>query len=296
MIRFLEPRHFRLDDLLRQEHAPGRLLGKGPARTGETWGVPGALRLELCAEGGELIVPGGGVWRPSHASVFGIDAELGLQITQDAFVSDDGVLVCVLSLRNAGGASVEVSLSSGWLTDAPVRISPPGDDLLQSLPPAGRVQLVWASGRDRGSAEGWAGESSPVRRQTEALDDWVFAHYPRFECADQALRGRFYDELYAFWLGGNLSGASAVLAELLRPEFQENTLALHPNFANLAHFCVADWPIVDPPLTVVWDDPSAPGDFYDDGRKGLTLWQNRKCVVQQESAETVEISSGTIRA
>lgn len=288
MIRYLEARNYRLDDLLREECAPGKTLGRGPWTTGDDWGVPGALALEILS-GDQRVSAGGGVWRPSHASLFGHDPETGVQVNQDAFVSDDGALVCVVSLRNAGGSAADVALRSLWLIDDEVRIAPPGDNLTRTLDPAGRMQLVWAMGGERERAEVWAVERDPVRHQSDRLDAWLTANFPLFDTTDTALLLDYYRELYVAWRKGGLSGDLATLTRLLAPMRDGETLTLRPNVCGLTGFCLADWSVGEAKLTVVWDDPAQPGDLYDDGLKGFTIWRGAERVHQSDSPGSVAL-------
>ena len=288
MIRYLDARNYRLDDLLREEFSPGKPLGRGPQATGDDWGVPGALALEILS-GEERVAAGGGVWRPSHASLFGYDSETGVQANQDAFAADDGTLVCVVSLRNAGGFAADVSVRSRWLSESDVRIAPPGDDSVRTLDPAGRMQLVWTFGGARELAEVWAGERDPVRRQADRLDAWLTASFPLFDATDTALMMGFYRELYDAWRAGERSGETATLARLLAPKFEGETLTLTPNVGGLTGFCLADWQVGDSKLTVVWDDPARPGDLYDDGLKGFTVWRGTVRVHQSDAPGTVTL-------
>ncbi len=59
----------------------------------------------------------------------------------------------------------------------------------------------------------------------------------------------------------------------------DETLELHPLLPPIgkggwSHFCVQNVPYRGRLLTIVWDDLDAPGDAYDDGEKGLTLYVN----------------------
>jgi hypothetical protein len=47
---------------------------------------------------------------------------------------------------------------------------------------------------------------------------------------------------------------------------------LGPGEGGWAHFCLEDLPYHGRLLTLVWDDPAQPGDAYDDGDKGFTVY------------------------
>ena len=291
---YLDPRHhrLRLDDLLRAELAPGLPLGRGAVLAERAWGLPGALRLTVCAEG-EYQEVSDGVWRPSHATLHAYDPSVGLQLTQDAFATDGGSLVCVLSLRNASPAALEIQVAARWSDSAPtVRREPGPEELAQSLPEAGRAQLAFVAGEVEANVESWTRERSPVRRQSDDLDDWLAERAPRFDCADPSRLERFARRWHAAWLAGGSDAADDGIAELLGARIEGNVLALSPRCENLEHFCVADWPVGsgDARITVVWDDPSIPGDAYDDGLKGLAVFRDGKLLHRAADASPMTLT------
>lgn len=270
-MRYLEPRDFRLDDFLRKPLPAGR------------WGEEGFLRLSIQSE--EFPVPAAqGVWRPSHTSLFGI-GEGELQATEDRFTTIDGVAVSVISLRNAGGHALDIAIRFTWETQLAVRIAPPGDDLMQRMEPGGRIQFVFTAAENRANAESWAEERNPVSKQVEALEGWMHTYAPRLDSPDPMHMQTFYEGWYARWLEQDTSGRSdGTLEALLNPTLTSaGELTLRPALSDLPRLCVADWPIGQSRITVVWDDPKVPGDAYDDGLKGLVVWKDGKRAHQQDN-------------
>jgi hypothetical protein len=277
LMRYLEPRDFRLDALLRRPLPAGR------------WGEENFVRLTLpSAE--EPVGSAEGIWRPSHTSRFGL-ADGGLQLTEDSFTATDGTQVSVVSLRNAGEHALDVAVGFSWETTLPVRIAPPGDDLLQRLEANGRLQFVFTAAESRERAEAWASERSPVRRQVEALEGWLHAHAPRLDCSDPAPMQAFYTGWYARWREQDtVSGDDETLMALLGPSRSGSELTLRPALSEMVRFCLADWRVNGSRITVVWDDPGTPGDAYDDGLKGLVLWKDGKRIHQQENLEPLTVA------
>ncbi|MGC4046558.1 MAG: hypothetical protein QM758_22425 [Armatimonas sp.] len=270
-MRYLEPRDFRLDDFLRKPLPAGR------------WGEEGFLRLSIQSEG-IPVAAAEGVWRPSHTSLFGL-GEGELQVTEDRFTTIEDVLISVVSLRNAGPHALDIAIKFGWETALAVRIAPPGDDLIQRVESGGRIQFVFAAAESRSSAESWSEERNPVRKQVEALEGWLKTYAPRLDSPDLAHMQAFYEGWYARWLQQDTSGRSDdTLETLLNPTLTAaGELTLRPALNNLPRFCIADWPIGQSRITVVWDDPEVPGDAYDDGLKGLVVWKDGKRAHQQDN-------------
>ncbi len=268
-MRYLDPRDFRLDAILRRPIS------------GDDWGEPGVLRLTIRAEE-ELVQAAEGIARPSHTSLFARTDD-GLQVTEDRFRATDGTYVSVVSLRNAGEHSLDVSVIASWEDPHLVRLSPPGDDCFSRLPPDGRLQLAFVAGESHERTSGWAAERSPVRRHTDAMQSWLDLYAPRFDCPDPARRSAFYESWHARWLQQAPSfEADSLVIELLAPEFSGQALTLRPDPQGMEHFCLADWPVGDTKLTVVWDDPQSHLDAYDDGLKGLAIWRSERLLHRQD--------------
>jgi hypothetical protein len=268
-MRYLDPGDFRLDAILR-----------GPLPGGD-WGEPGVFGLTIRAEE-ESVLAAEGISRPSHTSLFA-RTDGGLQITEDRFQATDGTHVSVVSLRNAGEYSLDVSVSAAWQDPNLVRISPPGDDCFQRLPSETRLQLIFAAGESHERASGWAAERSPVRRHTDFMQAWLDLHAPRFDCPDPARLRGFYQCWHERWLQQDPAlGEDSQIVALLSPEFSGQALTLRPDPCGMEHFCLADWPVGAARLTVVWDDPKSPLDNYDDGLKGLAIWQGERLLHRQD--------------
>jgi hypothetical protein len=124
----LDPRFYRLDDLLRRPLSSDTPFGSGggelAVEAASGWGfdgaatfrgvvIPSPLSLSIWVEGSPVF-PEDGVYRPSHVTVNARETETGLQISEDKFVSHNNVLVSVLSLRNPGEWSVETNMRVQW--------------------------------------------------------------------------------------------------------------------------------------------------------------------------------------
>jgi hypothetical protein len=277
-VRYLDPKNYRIDQLLL------RPLHSEAVR----WGEEGVVRLQLTVEG-ESVEAAEGVWRPSHTSVFGVGAS-ELQVTEDRFQAEADASVSVVSLRNAGPYVLDVALEFSWESAHPVRIAPPGDDLVQRLAPNARLQLIFAAAESREMAERWAAERDPVRTRQETLQAWVESQLPRFDCPDPGRMDAFYTACYRRWLRADPSGDDETIAALLVPALSNGELTLRPGAHGMAHFCLADWRVGKSLLTVVWDDPSSPGDAYDDGLKGLAVWKEGRRVHLQDDLAPLTIA------
>ena len=225
----LDPRHFRIDDLLRRPYTPTTPFGPSGdhlwagtppwgwgfrqdvhwvRRTTDTGLAPYTLRI--FADERE-VEPADGLHRPSHATLHARDDETGLQVTEDKFITQDDVAVSVLSLRNPEeiGIDIRVDLRYGvkagehhFLPDGdPVyvhREGPPGDNLRQMLHGGARQTLVVAVAFAPAEAEAvlraarWARAASPVREQAEAYQAWFTKHVPLFDCPDPWLTKLWY--------------------------------------------------------------------------------------------------------
>lgn len=175
----LDPRHFRMDDLLRRPYTDDARFGSsGPnllAVHPDGWGLANGFRwqgqgdfglfgITIDADG-KPVTPGEAVSRPSHLTLHGVSADGGLQVTEDKFITDRDVAVSVLSLRNAGLYDADVRIIPTWhlpegeqtIAGTPayvLREAPPGDDLRLRLPSQSYRILTFlvAVGRDRDAA------------------------------------------------------------------------------------------------------------------------------------------------
>lgn len=219
----LEPRNYRLDDLLRRPIAPEIPFGSGGGDLlvggSSGWGfdgaatfrgvaIPSPLSLSVWVEGSPVF-PADGVYRPSHVTINARETETGLQISEDKFVSEDDVLVSVLSLRNPGEWSIETNIRVQWgiargeHTDADgnlffvTRFAPNTQDRRFTLAAGGRTRLVFtlALAADdryaqapgdtaRRRAESFARDLSAVVSHAESFQRWADKNMPRFDCPD----------------------------------------------------------------------------------------------------------------
>ncbi|MBC7805408.1 MAG: hypothetical protein H7145_04585, partial [Akkermansiaceae bacterium] len=215
----LDPRNYRLDDLLRRPLSPeipfGSDGGDLSVDNASGWGFDGAatfrgvviaapLSLSVWVEGSPVF-PADGVYRPSHVTVNAQDGETGLQISEDKFVSHDDVLVSVLSLRNPGEWSVETNIRVQWgiprgeHMDAAgnpffaSRFAPNMQDRRFTLASGGRTRLAFAlalaaddryaqgpGDTARRRAESYAHDPSVTVSQANAFQAWADKHTARF--------------------------------------------------------------------------------------------------------------------
>lgn len=227
----LEPRYFRLDDLLRRPYTPQTPFGASGdclwATSPQGWGFRHGVHylhktgddglapfiLALRADG-VPIEPGDAVYRPSHVTLNGFDQESGLQVTEDKFITQDDVVVSVLSLRNPSDGSIALELDLKWgvpvgenqfRPGVPVfvhREGPPGDDLRQMLPAGSRQTLIFAVAFAPTPEEAvrraarWARDENAVRLQGENYQAWFDQNVPRFDCSDPYMTKMWYHRWY----------------------------------------------------------------------------------------------------
>lgn len=227
----LDARHYRLDDLLRRPYTPLTPFGSGGncvwATSPQGWGFREGVHwvhktgqsglapftLTIWADGAN-VEPGDAVYRPSHTTLHARDDVTGLQVTEDKFITQDDVVVSVLSLRNASDDMAEVKVELGWGVaggenrfrgNIPVyvhREGPPGDDLRQRLPPGGRERMVFAVAFAPTQAEAvrrasyWARNENAVREHSEAYQAWFDENVPRFDCSDPWATKMWYHRWY----------------------------------------------------------------------------------------------------
>jgi hypothetical protein len=98
--------------------------------------------------------------------------------------------------------------------------------------------------------------------------------------------GEFYRGDDARWLTGERDYNHSTWADLVVSALvglvprDDETLEVHPllpagpggRACVWEHFCLDDLPYRGRTLTIVWDDPTAAEDHYDDGDKGLTVY------------------------
>lgn len=228
----LDPRHYRLDDILRRPYTPTTPFGSTGnclwATSPQGWGFRGGVHwvhrtgdgglapfaLTITADG-EVVEPGDAVYRPSYVTLHGRHEATGLQVTEDKFITRDDVVVSVLSLRNPGPYTVDVVVecTSGvaageqeFRAGIPVYVHrhlPPGDDLRQKLPAEGRVSVVFAVAFStesvddaRRRARYWASDVSAARHHAETYQEWFDENVPRFDCPDPWLTKLWYHRWY----------------------------------------------------------------------------------------------------
>lgn len=309
----LDPRFFGLNDLLRRPFYQPH------------WGNE-ALALEIAVEG-EPLFPVEGHWRPSHTSLYAQSPLAALQLVQDSFVAPDGTQVVSLLLRNPSEETLRVELKPTWTSrteDPPGirwhRCTPPLDDLILHLPGGALLQRSFTRGcaddEDRAfkNATRWFFEPTPAQKQTESLRRWEAENAFLFDCDDPWLT-RLVAHCQALrWHGTPPTTTSEPEPGSVRASFQAgdfdapqtpcpawdtlvrnrlvglrhdgNQLQLTPdNFLGLQWFCLQG--IAG--TTVVWDDPAVPGDAYDDGDKGLTVYLGRVRVYNQPTLAPCQV-------
>ena len=228
----LDPRHYRLDELLRRPYTPLTPFGSTGeclwATSPQGWGFREGVHwvhktgerglapftLDILADG-EPVEVGDAIYRPSYVTLHGRHEATGLQVTEDKFITKDDVVVSVVSLRNPGEYTADVTIDFSWGVPAgeqefrsgiPVyvhRHAPPGDDLHLKLPPDGRRTLIFAvafSTADAGDAARraryWATDETAVLHHAEAYQEWFDRHVPRFDCSDPWLTKMWYHRWY----------------------------------------------------------------------------------------------------
>ena len=291
----LDPRAFRLDDLLRRPFVA--------TSWNQDW-----LALELRANG-ELILPSDGYWRPSYVSRYGRDSLSELQLSQDSFVTRDGTQVVTLLLRNPSDDSISVEIMAHNQMPGTHRCTPPLDDLYLQLPAGTLAQRTFtqsfAPDEDTAfkQASRWYFESNPALAHAELLDSWQQSECPLFDCSDpwltrlvahcQALRWRgisppslakesvldgFRDAVFDSPRDDCPAWDTAVTERLIGVSLSDETLHIAPdNDLGLSSFCLQGLH----GTTIAWDDPDHPEDAFGDGDKGLTIYVGRARVHNQ---------------
>lgn len=245
----LDPRHYRMDDLLRRPYSATTPLGCAGdivrADAPQDWGFRGGVHLGspqtpqgigpftlTLSVDGEAVTPGDALYRPSHVTLNGRHEESGLQVTEDKFITDDDVIVSVISLRNPGEVTVTVELDYTWgIASGATEIAgrslfvrreaPPGDDLVQSLPSGARRSMVFAvavaPSREEAvyRASYWRDRENPVYAQATAYQNWFEENAPRFDCSDPWLTKLWYHRWAAVRrLRGETEASAASVASL----------------------------------------------------------------------------------
>ena len=80
----------------------------------------------------------------------------------------------------------------------------------------------------------------------------------------------------------------------------DDTLRLHPLMVadgadGWRHFCLENLRVRGHRLTIVWDDPAAPGDHYDDGDKGFTVYAGDAVIHRQADLSPCHVTLLTDR-
>ena len=224
----LDPRHYRMDDLLRCPYSaatPFSCAGEIVwADAPQGWGFRGGVHIgqKTSPEGigpftltlsveGEPIEPGDALYRPSHVTLNGRHEDSGLQVTEDKFITDDDVIVSVISLRNPSDVTVAVELDYSWGIGSGAaeiagnavwirREAPAGDDLIQSLSSGARRTLVFAAAVAPSREEAfyrsayWRDRENPAYAQATAYQNWFTENAPRFDCSDPWLTTLWYQQ------------------------------------------------------------------------------------------------------
>jgi hypothetical protein len=328
----LRPRDHRLDNVLRRpfradgaSRTPilGRMGSPLTVSSGSNWGFDEYIRLTILSNT-QTIAPAEALYRPSHTTLFAQNAETGLQITEDKFITHDDTLVSLLSLRNAGEFAVPIEIEARWQIkkqEGMHRQGPPLDDLVQTLGPDSTTQLAFTLNINPDTdiawkrAVYWHGTPSPVRQQQERWERWAETQCPRFDCPDSWFVRLWYHEATQYFekpftlptefpftfdpQAGFLETdydqplwppppARAWVVAMLGLEISEESITLDPK-VNWPYFCLDGIVLEDSEaiLTIVWDDPNHSEDVYDDGDKGLSIYLNGRKKFHQEGLDKV---------
>ena len=218
----LDPRHHRLDDLLRRPLAPRDPIELGTTdhtTSGDAWGFPEPfhrgrqsieqpLILRIRADGND-VVPESGIWRPSHVTRHARCPITELQVVEDRFIAPDRTAVCAVWLRNPTDQNIRVAVQTRWnVPDGEWQrywsrhSSPAGDDLEGHLAGGARrlFTFTWniaETDRDaRRNTFDWGSRESPVH---DLLHDHTVATQadpPRFESDNPWLNRLFAHRIY----------------------------------------------------------------------------------------------------
>ena len=227
----LDSRYFLVDDLLRRPYTLETPFGSSGetlwAASPQGWGFAGGVHflhptsasglapLTLHIEADDrVVVPENAVYRPSHITLDARDVPSGLQITEDKFITGDDVLVSVLHGRNAGEYSLDLAIHRTWGVPEGEnelrkntlvwvhRDGPPPDDLRQSVPPGGRIVLVFVCAFASSEAEAqkraafWFNNPELVQTQKQQYQKWFDVNVPLWECSDPWVTKLWYHRWY----------------------------------------------------------------------------------------------------
>ncbi|MBC8138229.1 MAG: hypothetical protein H8F28_20305, partial [Fibrella sp.] len=163
----------------------------------------------------------------------------------------------------------------------------------------------------RRRAEAYAHDLSATVSHADAFQAWADKHLPRFDCPDPWVLRAWYHACHlrrkyprreavpvgdapltlatfgemaqGRFVGGDFDAPSDDPAPFLPDIFARQVLGLKTDDATLTvhpapdlslwkSFCVENYDHAGRRLTIVWDAPDAPGDAYDDGDKGFTIY------------------------
>jgi hypothetical protein len=173
----------------------------------------GPIQLSLTADN-IPVVPGDAIYRPSHVTLHGRDEATDLQVTEDKFITQDDVVVSVLTMRNPGEYHVDVRIDLAWGVPSgenrfretiPVfvhRHGPPLDDLWQRLPGGAHRTMIFAVAfaptmeEARSRTRRWAQEQNPTITQAETYQQWFDENIPLFDCSDPWVTKMWYHRWY----------------------------------------------------------------------------------------------------
>lgn len=229
--RILDPRQYRMDDLLRRSYTPTTPFGSTGnclwATSPQGWGFRegvhwvhktqeggiGPLTLAIRADGVE-VVPADALYRPSYVTLNALDAESGLQVTEDKFITQDDVVISVISIRNPGEFHVDVEIDHAWgvpsgenrfvesITTYVYREAPPLDYLRQRIPGFAHRTLIFAVAfaptmeEARQRIRRWTSDPNPVLTHAEEYQRWFTENIPLFDCTDPWVTKMWYHRWY----------------------------------------------------------------------------------------------------
>ena len=181
----------------------------------------------------------------------------------------------------------------------------------------------------RRRAEGYTRDLSAVVAHTEAFDRWATKNTPRFDCPDPwamrawandcaALRRfagrqmlpvsdvpltvtRFLETARNRFVGGDFDAPSDSPKVFLSDVFVRQVMGLTvsgdsltvnpaPDLSAWQSFAVENYEFAGRRFTFVWDTPDTPGDAYDDGDKGFTIYDGKTVLHRQADLSLVTVT------
>lgn len=285
------------------------------------------LYISILADGVPVGM-GNQIWRPSHVTRNGFDSESGIQITEHTFTNEAGITVCSLQLRNAGSYSSHVRVIATWNTshpNPPICISNPAqEDMDLVLSCESTVDFTftcsWNLDISHDRLASIAIINDPADTQRTEFEQWYQTNAAILASSNPYLERAWAFAYYLMWAAPTMAkpapddpisdaidlyhGGDYTCPKITGPQTIDHlctaifgitkqttrTLTLSPTGSfNLPDaVCIDDILIAGNRYSFVWDDPSTPTDYFDDGDKGFTVYHGNKRIFNASTITAFE--------